>query len=441
MPCLARSDILCRNSVSFIVPFIVEAHGFTEAEAAMLLAGFFPGYVVTQIPAGLIARSVGEKALTTVNICANAVFFCLLPAAASLGAGPLAVCLTTMGLFQGTIVPCIVGLQVYWLPKDGKEKIWASRSLPLGSVVAQILASALTPRLATSAMGWRRVAYTYGSANAIFAVIWAALAADRPRKWHGPPAMRDEELAMLEASSPDTCNAKPTDDSTNAVAVKRKPLGVLDLMRVPAARGCCCSAFAIGTLVYTLTPRAPSYYMRTLGVSPMRTGQLLALPPIMMQVTDLLTGALESLLLSRGWDQLDVRKLISCAGMILGGLGLIAFANAKTAAGATLCHCLASATVSVHGSGYGATYREVGGADATLLSSLANTCANIPGFLSPMFSLAVQQRAGRRWSFAWPAVTLVLGSIMYARTASLETARDTLDRVDARLGQFSTEES
>jgi sugar phosphate permease len=236
---LCAADILCRNSVNFIVPFIVEAQGFTETQAAMLLAGFFPcaillaagcsrtllllaspphltgsvgmfsalirmpsGYVVTQIPAGLIARSVGEKALTSVNICANALFFCLLPAAARLGAGPLAVCLTTMGLFQGTIVPCVVGLQVYWLPEAGTEKIWASRALPLGSVVAQILASWLTPRLAVGAMGWRRVAYTYASVNLVFAVVWHALAADRPRKWRGPPAMSTAELEMLEASSP-----------------------------------------------------------------------------------------------------------------------------------------------------------------------------------------------------------------------------------------------
>ena len=99
-----------------------------------------------------------------------------------------------------------------------------------------------------------------------------------------------------------------------AAAASSAPLGVLELMRVPAARGCCCSAFAIGTLVYTLTPRAPSYFMSELGVSALRTGQLLALPPVVMQATDLLTGALEALLLGRGWQQLTVRKLISCSG-------------------------------------------------------------------------------------------------------------------------------
>ena len=371
--------------MNFIVPYIVEAQGFTDTQAAALLAGFFPvrehcapsrtcdelqsgpacwppplsvmpscrvlaqGYVVTQIPAGLIARTVGEKALTTINICANALFFCLLPTAARFGAGPLAACLTTMGLFQGTIVPCVVGLQVYWLPAAGTEKIWASRAIPMGAVVAQILAAWLTPRLAAGSAGWHRVVYVYSLANLVFAALWHLLAADRPRKWRGPPAMDAKELEMLESSSPESVaqakrEAAPAPAKDGSVLpTEQTPapaLGVLELLRVPAALGCCCSAFAIGTLVYTLTPRAPSYFMSELKVSALRTGQLLALPPVVMQATDLLTGAVEALLLARGWQQLTVRKMISCSGMLLGGTALCAFANATTAVGATLCHCL-----------------------------------------------------------------------------------------------------
>eukprot|EP01043_Picozoa_sp_COSAG02_P053054 COSAG02_NODE_5807_length_4023_cov_4.606014_3_plen_266_part_00 len=88
----------------------------------------------------------------------------------------------------------------------------------------------------------------------------------------------------------------------------------------------------------------------------------------------------------------------------------------------------ASATVSVHGSGYGATYREVGGADATLLSSLANTCANIPGFLAPMFSLAMRRWSGWGLSFCWPTIALAVAAVIYCQTASLETARATIER-------------
>ena len=92
----------------------------------------------------------------------------------------------------------------------------------------------------------------------------------------------------------------------------------------------------------------------------------------------------------------------------------------------------------------------------------ANTCANIPGFLAPMFSLAIRRWSGNRppsslprlsarcfslavqvkssadlrlgcaggWglSFAWPAVTLSLAAVAYYSTASLRTARESLGR-------------
>ena len=49
--------------------------------------------------------------------------------------------------------------------------LWAARALPLGSVLGQVTASVLTPRLATSGGGWRRVAYTYGTAPLLFAAV------------------------------------------------------------------------------------------------------------------------------------------------------------------------------------------------------------------------------------------------------------------------------
>jgi hypothetical protein len=330
MHCLLGSaygmNILQRNSVNFIVPFIVRAQKFSDAQAAVLLAGFFPGYVVTQIPAGLIARSVGEKSLTTINCVANGLLFSLLPSVCKLGAWPLAVCLTTMGLLQGTIVPCMVGMQVWWLPRDGPEKVWAARSLSIGSVWAQIVAGCVTPVLATSATGWSLCAYSYGAANLAFAAVWYRLAANKPDSWRGPPTMGPAERALLELSRPDITAGKRVHtndrDVPGVTHEQEQPLGIVDLLRVPAARGCCFCAFGIGTLVYNLVPAAPSYFMTQLRCDPLLVGRLLALPPVVMQATDLATAAVEASLLRRGWKLLDVRRTVSCGGLAMGALGV-----------------------------------------------------------------------------------------------------------------------
>ena len=36
-------NFLLRNGIPTLIPFIVEAQGYTSAQAAMLLGGFFPG--------------------------------------------------------------------------------------------------------------------------------------------------------------------------------------------------------------------------------------------------------------------------------------------------------------------------------------------------------------------------------------------------------------
>ena len=42
-------NFLLRNGIPNLVPFIVQEQGYSASEAALLLAGFFPGYMVTQV--------------------------------------------------------------------------------------------------------------------------------------------------------------------------------------------------------------------------------------------------------------------------------------------------------------------------------------------------------------------------------------------------------
>ena len=43
------------------IPFTVSDLGLNANQSAKLLAPFFPGYVITQIPEGMLAQIVGEK--------------------------------------------------------------------------------------------------------------------------------------------------------------------------------------------------------------------------------------------------------------------------------------------------------------------------------------------------------------------------------------------
>ena len=44
-------------------------------------------------------------------------------------------------------MPCIIALQTRWIPKEGLEKVWATRLVSVSLVIWQIFASYVTPRL------------------------------------------------------------------------------------------------------------------------------------------------------------------------------------------------------------------------------------------------------------------------------------------------------
>jgi ACS family sodium-dependent inorganic phosphate cotransporter len=81
------------------------------------VCGWACSYLITQIPAGILATRVGGKIVLTSNMAATAVLTLLIPAVARRGgAMPLAALLSTMGLFQGSLVPAASLMEKNWLP-------------------------------------------------------------------------------------------------------------------------------------------------------------------------------------------------------------------------------------------------------------------------------------------------------------------------------------
>ena len=104
----------------------------TPAEKAMLLGSFFPGYVLGQIPSGILAQIYGAKPIVTANLMGNAALLLLLPAAAKRSVLAICACLTGIGLFQAPMVPAISVLYRDWMP-PGPERAFALAIPELGN--------------------------------------------------------------------------------------------------------------------------------------------------------------------------------------------------------------------------------------------------------------------------------------------------------------------
>ena len=97
---------MIRGAVPSLVPFLVSEFGFSPAQRATLLASFFPGYVISHVPAGWAVQKFGGLAVLTVNMlgtaacCALLVLVGRLRLGAARCASALSATLFVMGLFQ-----------------------------------------------------------------------------------------------------------------------------------------------------------------------------------------------------------------------------------------------------------------------------------------------------------------------------------------------------
>jgi MFS family permease len=102
-----------RGSAPSWIPFVVADMGLSDADRALLLAAWFPGYLVSQIPGAALIDRIGPKIVMGANMLGTCGLFMLLPVFVRLGGGGqisrqvriMASTLTLCGFFQGPLIP------------------------------------------------------------------------------------------------------------------------------------------------------------------------------------------------------------------------------------------------------------------------------------------------------------------------------------------------
>jgi sugar phosphate permease len=121
-----------RYGYPYLIPFIVAEYNLPEQARATLLSAFTPGYILAQIPGGLVAGRVGGKAVMTWISYGMVTAVALLPAAASRSANLAAVCLAAVGIAQAPMRPAQVKMTYNWVP-HGPSRAYYMMIISLGS--------------------------------------------------------------------------------------------------------------------------------------------------------------------------------------------------------------------------------------------------------------------------------------------------------------------
>ncbi len=164
-----------RQNISVAAPAMVKDLGLSATVTGVLLSAFFWGYVITQIPGGVLASKIGPKRVivgTLIVWGAAAIATGLVPTYDSL----LAVRFI-MGLAEGAVWPSFAVVFVNWYPDSerGRAINFSEMALPVSSIIMAPTAGWLIAN-----WNWHAMFIVQGIPPLIMAGAFALWGADHP---------------------------------------------------------------------------------------------------------------------------------------------------------------------------------------------------------------------------------------------------------------------
>ena len=411
---------LMRVGLPQLVPFIVADLGLAEMQRGLLLGSFFPSYVVMQVPAAMLERLTGAKALIVANLLGVGGCLLAMPAAAAHSIRALTLLQALMGAFAGLLFPVQKVLLRDWAPVSlGTERVWALRASAFGMQAGIVGATFFTPLIASGQAGWRAVPRLYGSVTVLGALLWQLLATNSPKNWSG---INSDELALL---LQDEDGESSSSGGGGGAKEPSEPLPLEFLVRPPVLATFWVNV-ADNASMYTLQQWAAVWFMEVHKVSATKAGSFLAVANVVNVAGQFISAAVETVLLRSGHSLVSVRRLGGGIGSIVQAVCIALFGLAPTPFLGSLIFSVHNLAESFTSNAYEANYIEFGGTHCAALYGVGNALANIPGFAIAALGALVRARTGSLLPlFGGLAVFQALGGVAYGRLATTQQLRKT----------------
>ncbi|XP_048508424.1 putative inorganic phosphate cotransporter isoform X2 [Athalia rosae] len=155
-------------------------YDWDEYTQGIILSSFFWGYIITQLPGGILADKFGGKYTLGLGIFSTAIFTLLTPLVVEKFDAPgLIVLRILMGLGEGTTLPAVNVLVAQWAPPEERSKIGTvvMTGAQVGTIVGNGLSGVL---IQNSSIGWPIVFYVFGALAILWFVAWTLLCYSYP---------------------------------------------------------------------------------------------------------------------------------------------------------------------------------------------------------------------------------------------------------------------
>ncbi|XP_072178151.1 sialin-like [Diadema setosum] len=379
----------------------------------LLIAAFWIGYTLMQIPSGYLADRIGGKWLMSCGVSVSAIFNILGPIAARNGVAIFFFTRCCSGLGEGVLIPCVATMVNKWSPAQERTRLmsFVTAALAFGTAAGQSLSGVICRYL-----GWPISFYIHGAIGLAWVASWVVLVYEEP-SLH--PCISDKEKDYIEKHR----------SYALGVSSRVRPPIVSMLTSLPAVALFVCMFTAAGVVYLLLLTNLPLYMKHVIGFDIMAVGLLSSLPYIchwlMLQVSSHVSDSLIGRnLLSRTMT----RKLMADLGIVILirniSLVMVILQGAIITAGGLILVCTQVSTapsitvllMTIAAGGIGISFSTafVNAIDLApifsgTLTGIANFIAVSSGFMAPLVvgALTQDQNDSRGWHIVFYGIAAV----------------------------------
>lgn len=346
-----------------VVP-MVKQFQWSPSVVGTIQSSFFWGYVLMQIPGGVLARALGGKTTLLLGFALFSLATCLIPSAASAGIPYLLAARALVGIGEGATPPAATALIAQSFGPTDRARAFSvvGFSQNVGAVVG-LLASPFV----IDSYGWPAVFVLFGGLGLVWAAVWAVLGKE--------PAIAKPE--------PTKVSAETADQSVVINTLLRIPWA--EFLRHPPVWAVIVVHFCYNWGFYTLLAWTPTYFSSALGFDLKTAAGLAILPYVCVALASVAAGYIADSLITKGWSTTSARKVMQ-SGAFLGasvfflalGVGLVPVDSPP------LCiACLSAAFVCAAGSfgGLFCSWADLSPKYAGPLNGLSSTAGALGGVL------------------------------------------------------------
>ncbi|CAD5119812.1 DgyrCDS8396 [Dimorphilus gyrociliatus] len=371
----------------------------------LILAAFFYGYIVTQIPGGWMAEKFGAKLVYGLGVLCTSILTLITPLAARTSVGLFVAVRILEGIGEGVTFPAMHALLSKWAPPMERSQLgsFIYSGAQLGTVISLPISGILCQ--STFLGGWPSVFYIFGTVGLIWFIAWIVFVYDSPGKH---PRISIEECLFLEQTIGD------------ASTKQRPAVPWFSIFLSVPFWALITAHFCNNWGFYTLLTNMPRYMKIVLRFNISENGFLSALPYLTQLILMFLSGVVADLLRRRQiLSTTIVRKLANGIGLMGPGIFLvvISFIGCSRSA-AVICLTLSVGLGGIASAGFQVNHLDLAPAFAGTLLGITNSIATIPGFAGPAVVTAFTEHNNsvQQWQkvFFISAGIYAFGSLTYA---------------------------